>query len=59
LRKNFLGSGNAFTGFLTPYNLLSKHPGRWVRGVIACMALLVVVLSLSSQHMPALKNGMG
>jgi high-affinity nickel-transport protein len=35
---------------------LAKHAGRWMSGVIACMALLVVVVSHGSQHMPALET---
>jgi protein-S-isoprenylcysteine O-methyltransferase Ste14 len=35
---------------------LAKHAGRWMSGVIACMALLVVVFSHGSQHLPALET---
>ena len=35
---------------------LAKHAGRWMSGLIACMALLVVVVSHGSQHMPALET---
>ena len=35
---------------------LANQAGRWMSGVIACMALLVVVVSHGSQHMPALET---
>ena len=35
---------------------LANQAGRWISGVIACMALLVVVVSHGSQHMPALET---
>jgi high-affinity nickel-transport protein len=50
------GNGLIMHWLLRRSDKLANHAGRWMSGVIACMAVLVVVVSHGSQHMPALET---